>query len=119
MLERRILHLTKAFLKDLSHDWTVAEMAAMFDLTTPHVTKLCRSETGFPPQTYLRNLRLQRFHEILLEGYSPINVIGARVGLLDETHLTRDYKTKFGVTPTQARVNQAEMEQSKPPVGEK
>ena len=118
MLERRILHLTKAFLKDLSRDWTVAETATMFDLTVPHFTKLCRFETGFPPQTYLRNLRLQRFNEILLEGYAPINVIGARVGLFDESHLTRDYKNKFGITPTHARVDQAEMEQSVPPDGE-
>ena len=110
-IDLRIFRLISHVLNDLAHDWTVAEMTADFDLSIPHLRKLFRHEIGLPPMIWLHDQRLDKFAELLLNTYHPIKVIGVKVGLTNQTHLTRDFKIKFGFTPTGYRKHHAAIEQ--------
>jgi len=44
-----------------------------------------------------------------------ISEIGAAVGLLNESNFARDFKEKYGMTPSQFQKYQAEIHQSRSP----
>lgn len=59
------------------------------------------------PLVYLHDLRLENAREMLQDAtnFECIKEIAYRVGLTDESHFTRDFKKKFGLTPTEYRIH--------------
>ncbi len=119
MMDGRIFELTNLLNERLTHPWTIEEMAKCVDLSQPHLQKLFKTEIGTPPKTYLRNLRLEKARDMLENGHLQIKQIGLQTGLVNDSHFTRDFKKKFGLTPTEYRKKQWEIEQSKTPDGKK
>ena len=118
MIDGRIFELCKQLSDNLKHDWTVEEMAARYDLTVPHLQKLFKREMGKTPNSYFRDLRLERVAYLLTNTFEPIKQIGVQTGLTNDSHLTRDFKKKYGMTPTEYRRHYWNLEQSLPPDGQ-
>lgn len=53
--------------------------------------------------SFLKELRMDRARKYLKEGFSQVKQIGNLTGQRDESHFSRDFKIKFGVTPTEYR----------------
>ena len=51
-----------------------------------------------PPHTYLTHLRIQRARKLLAEGVRASD-LAPRVGLYDQSLLTRHFRRIVGVTP--------------------
>jgi AraC-like DNA-binding protein len=51
-----------------------------------------------PPHAYLTHLRIQRAKELLTEGVRASD-LAPRVGLYDQSQLTRHFRRIVGVTP--------------------
>lgn len=102
-MDGRIFHLLKLLSEKPEGDWTVAEMAKTYDLSPPHFQKLFKSNTGATPSAFLRELRLEKARLLLEDTFFQIKQIGLKTGLTDESHLTREFKNKYGVTPTEFR----------------
>lgn len=102
-MDGRIFHLCDCIFRDLKKGWTIEKMAEITELSVPHFQKLFKTETGLPPITHLRDLRLEKARQLLEESFHQINQIGREVGMPNESHFTRDFKKKFGTTPTQYR----------------
>ena len=102
-MDGRILHLRKLFLNDLAHDWTIEEMARNVELSTPHLQKLFKANLGIAPFAYLQVQRLERARELLETTFLQIKQIGVQTGCRNDSHLTRDFKRRFGLTPTEYR----------------
>jgi transcriptional regulator GlxA family with amidase domain len=107
-MDGRIFHLTKLLLNDLSNNWTIQEMARSVELSGAHLQKLFKSNLGISPCAYLRELRLERVRELLETTFLQIKQIGHQTGLRNDSHLTREFKLKFGSTPTDYRRNHFE-----------
>lgn len=52
---------------------------------------------------YLRRLRLEKARELLEDSFKNVKEIGFAVGMADQTHFTRAFKDKFGLTPSNYR----------------
>lgn len=102
-MDGRIFHLKNRILNDLKHQWTVEEMADYVELSAPHLQKLFKAQVGMPPIAYLRELRLEKACKQLETTFAKIQQIRASVGMFNDSHFTRDFKTKYGVTPTEYR----------------
>jgi transcriptional regulator GlxA family with amidase domain len=102
-MDRRIFHLQSQLFKELQHQWTVVEMAENVNLSARHLQKLFKQETGTPPLTYLQDLRLEKARELLETTFLLLKEIGIQVGMPNDSHFTRDFKKKYGVTPTEYR----------------
>ncbi|MCD9188198.1 MAG: AraC family transcriptional regulator [Pyrinomonadaceae bacterium] len=102
-MDGRIFHLCDCIFRDLKKSWTIEQMAEITELSVPHFQKLFKAQIGSPPITYLRDLRLEKAREFLEVSFHQIKQIGIEVGMPDDSHFTRDFKKKYGVTPTEYR----------------
>jgi AraC-like DNA-binding protein len=57
-----------------------------------------RRETGTTPHAYLVNRRVLAAGQLMRTGVMPSDAALA-VGFFDQSHLTRAFKARFGVTP--------------------
>ena len=102
-MDGRIFYLRKRILNNLRHQWTTREMADYLELSVAHLQKLFKTETGMSPVAYLRELRLEKARELLETTFNQVKRIGYEVGLPNDSHFTRDFKKRYGVTPTEYR----------------
>ena len=102
-MDGRIFHITEQLASNLNYDWTIEEMAGLVELSVPHFQKLFKSNTGTSPMAYLRDLRLEKACECLESGFQQLKQIRIDIGMADSSHFTRDFKVKFGLTPSEYR----------------
>ena len=103
-MDGRIIILRERVLRNLQQNWTVKDLAESMDLSEPHLQKIFRDAVGMPPITYIQHLRFEKAKELLKDrDFLRIQEICQEVGINDQSHFTRDFKKKYGTTPTQYR----------------
>lgn len=84
-------------------DITVAQLAQEFHVSTNHLTKLFRRETGVTPTEYLRKIRTKEAQRLLLTSNLSIQKVSEKIGIDDSNYFVKLFKKDFGVTPSQYR----------------
>jgi AraC-like DNA-binding protein len=77
---------------------TLDDLAAYAALDKFHLCRAFRAQVGMPPHAYLTHLRIQRAKELLVLGVRA-SELAPRVGLYDQSQLTRHFRRIVGVTP--------------------
>ena len=95
--------LMRAIQADLQRDWDVTQMAAVVGVSDAQLRRLCARALGASPRQLLCNLRLQSAAVLLRDPSMRIKEIQARVGIADASHFCRDFRDRFGVSPTEYR----------------
>lgn len=83
---------------DPGHDFTLEELAMMCDCTPFHLIRFFKKATGLSPHAYLVQLRLEQAKYLLGQGQQIVDV-ALDLGFSDQSHLTRAFKTRFGLPP--------------------
>lgn len=112
-MDDRIFHLCKQMSKNLAHDWSIEKMTEATELSKSYFIKLFRLSTKMSPIAWLREARLKKACELLKGDHEQICQIGRQVGMPNDSHFTRDFKKRFGKTPTAYRKNYHEEKQEK------
>lgn len=95
---------TRALLNDRwSEQLRVADIAATVGVHPVHLTRTFRVHYGLPVGEYLRVLRLDWAATRLAATDDPIADIASHAGFYDQSHFTRNFKHRFGLTPTAYR----------------
>jgi transcriptional regulator GlxA family with amidase domain len=102
-MDGRIFHLKELFSEKLDHKWTVKEMSEIVDLSPAHLPRVFKINIGISPMAYLNTLRLEKARELLENTFLQVKQIGRRVGLKNDSHFTREFRKKFGFSPTEYR----------------
>ncbi|MDQ3801829.1 MAG: helix-turn-helix transcriptional regulator [Acidobacteriota bacterium] len=104
-MDGRIFYLRKRIQENLQYDWTVEELSKSIGISPPHLQRLFKSSLGMPPISYLRDLRLEKARALLEaeDEFYQVGEIGYKVGIFCNSHFTRDFKRKFGLTPSEYR----------------
>lgn len=89
--------------RDLLHERladppTLAELAAMTELSQFALLRAFRAATGLPPHAYLNQVRVRQARLLLDDGVPAADVAG-QIGFADQAHLTRHFKRVVGVPP--------------------
>jgi AraC-like DNA-binding protein len=82
----------------LAESITLDDLATYAALDKFHLCRAFRAQIGMPPHTYLTHLRIQRAKELLRQGVRASEV-APRVGLYDQSQLTRHFRRIVGTTP--------------------
>lgn len=83
--------------------FTIAELAARFDVS-PTALKTCFREVyGAPPYAYLKQYRLQLAERMLKETRLTVAEIAAQIGFLNPNKFTSAFRDAYGLPPTDYR----------------
>ncbi len=102
-MDKRIILLKNQMLSNLRETLTVKKMAIAVNLSESHLQQLFKREVEMSPVQYLKHLRLEQAREMLKNSFLQIKEIGFAVGMPDQSHFSRDFKDKFGATPSEYR----------------
>lgn len=83
----------------LDRDLSLADLAALVQMSPFHFARLFKESTGFAPHQFVIRCRVERAKELLIQGKLGIADIATEVGFSNQSHLTRHFKRIFGVTP--------------------
>jgi AraC family transcriptional regulator len=92
----RVLDLIEA---RLATGVSVVELAAAAPLSVSRFTHAFREALGVPPYQYVISRRLERAREELQRGGTTIVATALRWGFTDQSHFTRLFRKRFGMTP--------------------
>ena len=82
----------------LSENISLDDLAEIGLCTSYHVIRLFRNLVGMSPHAYLVQLRLEKARELITSGLS-ISDAALLAGFSDQSHLTRKFKKRYGLTP--------------------
>lgn len=97
-----------ARVKEIIHDrfgerLTIAELAREAGVHPSHLACVFREHHKQPIGTYIRRLKLDWAAERLVSTRWPLSRIAAQAGFSDQSHFTRVFKRRSGMTPGQFR----------------
>lgn len=118
-MDDRIFQLCEEISANPAQDWTLEKMAETAQMSKPHLQKLFKIIVGMPPYAFLQDRRLEKARELLEADHEQIGQIGRQVGMPHESHFTRDFKKKFGKTPTAYRRDYHDQKQAEREFGQK
>jgi AraC-like DNA-binding protein len=83
----------------LSEPLTVADMADLVRLSPSAFSHLFRDVTGRSPYQFVKEMRLDRARELLVDGHATVARISKEVGYASVSHFISEFRGRFGVTP--------------------
>jgi transcriptional regulator GlxA family with amidase domain len=93
-----------ALMRDDPHQaLNVSMMARSVNLSASRLHYLFNADTSTPPARYLRIVRLQAAKILLETTFLSVKEIVAQVGGNDDSHFLRNFKKRYGVTPSEHR----------------
>jgi AraC family transcriptional regulator len=84
---------------NLEEDLSLAEIAAVADLSQFHFARAFRKSTGLTPQQYLMQQRIERAKQLLAKDDLPIVEISLRTGFKNQSHFTTLFRKFTKLTP--------------------
>jgi AraC-like DNA-binding protein len=97
------MKLEQTLRENLSHQWTVEEMAALVGLGTTAFSEKVKNYTGFSPLNYLINIRISEAIKLLKRPEVHVTDIALDVGFYSSQHFATTFKKLTGYTPSEFR----------------
>jgi AraC-like DNA-binding protein len=102
-LDKRVEKILEMMRADVRGELTLTEFAQSVNLSVWRLSHIFKSDVGMPPIKYLKLLRMERAKGLLESSFLSVKEIAFRVGLNDESHFVRDFKSTYGHSPTTYR----------------
>jgi AraC family transcriptional regulator of arabinose operon len=102
-MDRRIELIISKFKKDSAARWDIPTLAVLVNLSPSRFRHLFKQETGTTPAQYLKDMRLVKAEKMLRTTFLSIKQILKQVGIASNAHFVRDFRRKYGTTPTAYR----------------
>ncbi len=101
--QRRLRHVLDYLHTYYTQDPSVAELAAIAQVSPSHFAHLFRTIMGMAPHEYLVACRVEHAKRLLLTEDIPLHEVAYHCGFADQSHLTRHFRRLVGVTPSVLR----------------
>jgi AraC-like DNA-binding protein len=87
----------------LSHNWTLAEIAKLARMSGEHLRRVCQKELGRSPMQHLTFLRLHKAQHLLSVTDDKVEYIAREVGFESVSTFSNTYKKWVGWRPSEQR----------------
>jgi transcriptional regulator GlxA family with amidase domain len=104
-MDERVATAIRIMRRRVSDDISFDAVARTVNLSQTRLRQLFVQEVGQPPSQYLKHLRMQRAQYLLGTTFLSIKQVTHLVGINDASHFVRDFKNKYGLTPSSFRAN--------------
>lgn len=103
-LGKRHLRKVTDYIEDnLDQDLSLAQLAALLDMSVSHFSTLFKRAEGIPVHEYVIRRRVERARTLLQVSNLPVSQIALDVGFAHQSHLARWMRRLLGVTPAALR----------------
>lgn len=100
--EYRIIHQTQLFVSNhVWEDLSVPFVARHVDMSPSYLTALFQKHLAISPGEYIRRVKLQESKRLIRENKLNFTEIAADLQYSTVHHFSRQFKEKFGITPTE------------------
>ena len=82
---------------------SLGELADATGYSMFHACRVFRATTGTTIHGFRRELRLRHALARILDGDEPLAEIALAIGFASQSHLTNQFRDRFGITPARAR----------------
>ena len=89
--------------RNYSQKISLDDLAGHVGMSSAHLSRLFKKESGMTVTDYLSNLRCIEASRLLRESQHSIQDIAAYVGYLDNNYFVKVFKKQFGMTPSEYR----------------
>jgi AraC family transcriptional regulator len=90
--------------ENLDKDLTLAEVAAVANMSKYHFAKSFRQMTGIAPHRYLVKVRIEKARKLLTLDTISVEEVANRVGYADKGHFSAQFMKIVGVSPSRYRL---------------
>ena len=101
--ERTLRDIRMRVHADLSHEWTVPEMAALGEWHPTWFATVYTRQFGVSPMNDLLNVRLKHAEALLVHLPMTVGHIASSCGFASVEHFNRLFRKRLGCTPSQIR----------------
>jgi len=98
-LDKRVEKIIQMMREDVRGELSLTEFAQSVNLSVWRLCHIFKADVGMPPIRYLRLLRMERAKVLLESSFLSVKEIAFQVGLNDESHFVRDFKSTYGYSP--------------------
>ena len=99
--EYRIIHKTQLFVSNhVWEDLSVPFVAHHVDMSPSYLTALFQKHLAIAPAEYIRRVKLQESKQLIRENKLNFTEIAAELQYSTVHHFSRQFKEKFGMTPS-------------------
>lgn len=98
-MDKRVEKIIDMMREDVRGELSLSGFAQSVNLSVWRLCHIFKSDVGMPPMRFLRLLRMERAKDLLESSFLSVKEIGYRVGLNDESHFVRDFKSVYGSSP--------------------
>lgn len=85
----------------IAENIAVEDMASKAALSPAHFSRLFKAKMGETPYRYVMRRRVERARNLLANGDRRVGEVSRMIGFSGPSHLTRQFKQHFGITPSQ------------------
>jgi AraC-like DNA-binding protein len=104
-LDKRVEKIVEMMRADVRGELSLGEFAQSVNLSVWRLSHIFKSDVGMPPIKYLKLLRMERAKGLLESSFLSVKEIAFQVGVNDESHFVRDFKSTYGHSPTGYRAH--------------
>ena len=84
---------------------TVDELTDILGISQPYLYRIFIKKCSMSPKNYIDKIKIQKAMELLLETYMPLTEIAHSIGIEDGITLSKFFKKKTGLSPTEFKKN--------------
>lgn len=100
---RRLRRVVDHIHEHLAQDLSLAELAALVDMSPSHFKVVFKRSTGLPVHQYVIRSRVEYATDLIARGELPLSQIALHAGFANQSHMARCMKRLTGVTPAAIR----------------
>lgn len=86
--------------------WRMEDLAGMVHLSLSQFERKFKKALGLTPKKYLTTLRLEGVENALKTSAEPLAHLASHFGFYDQSHLSKQFKDRYGVAPLSYRKKQ-------------
>ncbi|NLE30402.1 MAG: AraC family transcriptional regulator [Phycisphaerae bacterium] len=103
--QQQLRQLWSDVMKDLSHKWTLDELAERAGFSTVHLNRICRRYYQCPVMRYITRLRMTYAAQLLAQGnFIKVETIAHRCGYDNPFAFSVAFKRHFGQSPRLSQI---------------
>ncbi len=88
---------------NLSRPFSIEEIGREIGVHPAHLSRVFRKQYGCTIGEYVRGLRLERASRLIRDAEIPLSEVAFDAGFTDQSHFSRSFKARMGMTPTRYR----------------